>query len=108
MFIKTKTPLINANLVPLSFGTNGAVLLAPASTAASRVQPWRQMHVWLAALLGCTLAPFLAALLDCYGSCLPQCTFSQIMFKWFKKLHYYNPWRCYDLANKLFAIQSRN
>ena len=41
MFIKTKTPLINANLVPLAFGANGAALLAPASAAASRVRPWR-------------------------------------------------------------------
>ena len=96
MFVKTKTPLINANSVPLAFGANGAALLAPASAAASRVRPWRQMHAWLvallgcsarclAALLGCTLAPFLAALLDCYGSCLLQYTFSQIMFKWFTK-----------------------
>ena len=30
MFIKTKTPLINANLVPLAFGANSAALLAPA------------------------------------------------------------------------------
>ena len=84
MFIKTKTPLVNANLVPLVFGVNGAALLAPASAAASRVRPCRQKHAWLAALLSCTPAP-LAALLDCYGSCLPQYTFSQIMFKWFTK-----------------------
>ena len=51
MFVKTKTPLINANLVPLAFGANGAALLAPASAAASHVRPWRQMHAWLAALL---------------------------------------------------------
>ena len=87
MFVKTKTPLINANLVPLAFGANSAALLAPARAAASRVRPWCQIHAWLAALLGCyarclaallgcTLAPFLAAQLDCYGSCLPQCTFS--------------------------------
>ena len=52
MFVKTKTPLINANLVPLAFGANSAVLLAPASAAASRVRPWCQFHVWLAALPG--------------------------------------------------------
>jgi len=51
MFIKTKTPLINANLVPLAFGANSAALLAPASAAASRVRPWHQFHAWLAALL---------------------------------------------------------
>ena len=54
MFVKTKTPLINANLVPLAFGANGVVLLAPASAAASRVRPWRQMHAWFAILLGCS------------------------------------------------------
>ena len=51
MFIKTKTPLINANLVPLAFGTNSATLLAPASAATSSVRPWRQFHAWLAAAL---------------------------------------------------------
>ena len=52
MVVKTKTPLINANLVPLAFGANSAALLAPASAAASRVRPWRQFHAWLAALPG--------------------------------------------------------
>ena len=52
MFVKTKTPLINANLVPLAFGANCAALLTPASVAASRVRPWRQFHAWLAALPG--------------------------------------------------------
>ena len=52
MFVKTKTPQINANLVPLAFGANSAVLLAPASAAAFRVRPWRQFHAWLAALSG--------------------------------------------------------
>jgi len=52
MFVKTKTPQINANLVALTFGANSAALLAPASAAASCVRPWRQFHVWLAALPG--------------------------------------------------------
>ena len=51
MFVKTKTSLINDSLVPLAFGANSAALLAPASAAVSRVQPWRQFHAWLAALL---------------------------------------------------------
>ena len=54
IFIKIKIFLINANLVPLIFGANGAVLLAPASATASRVRPWRQMHAWFAILLGCS------------------------------------------------------
>jgi hypothetical protein len=50
MFVKTKTSLINASLVPLAIGANSVALLAPVSAAASRVRPWRQIHAWLAAL----------------------------------------------------------
>ena len=104
MFIKTKTPLINANWVPLTFGANSAALLAPGSAAASRVWPWRQFHGWLHCLLLCLACSACCssrhALLAAWqttclhASTIPglqKCTNNvqmvyknvQIMFKWF-------------------------
>jgi hypothetical protein len=75
MFRMTKTPLINANLVPLAFGANGAALLAPARALGSCAR----------ALCAIAHAPaLLAASRNVHSHKNVQIVYN--------KLHYYKPW----------------